>query len=54
MGRKSAIDFRDDALFGKFTLNRGLNRYAAETTWMGAVTELSLQSDEKDAEFPQD
>jgi hypothetical protein len=43
----------DDALFGKFTLNRRSNCFVAETTWMGAVTQLSLQSDEKEAEFPQ-
>ena len=43
-----------DAQFGKFTLNRRVNWFEAETPWLGAVTQLHLQSDKEDAEFPHD
>jgi|GEM_PF-364894 len=44
----------EDAQFGVFTLDRRVNWYEAQTTWMGAATRLSLDSEDKSGEFPQE
>jgi hypothetical protein len=43
-----------DAQFGVFTLDRRVNWYEAETTWMGSATRLSLDSEDRSGEFPQE
>jgi hypothetical protein len=49
---KKAVTHKDDQ-FGVFTLDRSVNWYNAQTTWMGATTRLSLDSGEGSAAFPQ-
>lgn len=44
----------EDAQFGVFTLDRLVNWYEAQTTWMGAATRLSLDSENRSGKFPQE
>jgi len=44
----------DDAQFGVFTLDRRVNCYEAQTAWLGVATRLTLDSEDKIGEFPQD
>lgn len=49
---KKPVTYKDDQ-FEVFTLDRSVNWYNAQTTWMGATTQLSLDSGEGGAVFPQ-